>query len=109
MADQRQPRRVNRRLRSNVARANLLDVRMRTVTAPAPPFTASISTARRVASALDSTERMRPAPWQWGQRLVAPSKTPMRRRWRLISIRISQLASGFRYKPSQKLADHAMG
>ena len=33
MADQRQPRRVNRRLRSNVTRANLLDVRMRTVTA----------------------------------------------------------------------------
>lgn len=33
MADQRQPRRVNRRLRSNVARANLLDVRMRTSTA----------------------------------------------------------------------------
>ena len=32
MADQRQ-RRVNRRLRSNVARANLLDVRMRTATA----------------------------------------------------------------------------
>ena len=33
MADQRQPRRVNRRLRSNLTRANLLDVRMRTVTA----------------------------------------------------------------------------
>jgi cell division septal protein FtsQ len=33
MADQRQPRRVNRRLRSNLTRANLLDVRMRTATA----------------------------------------------------------------------------
>jgi len=32
MADQRQPRRVNRRLRSNLTRANLLDVRMRTST-----------------------------------------------------------------------------
>jgi cell division septal protein FtsQ len=33
MADQRQPRRVNRKLRSNLTRANLLDVRMRTSTA----------------------------------------------------------------------------
>lgn len=33
MADQRQPRRVNRRLRSNMSRANLLDVRLRTSTA----------------------------------------------------------------------------
>jgi cell division septal protein FtsQ len=33
MADQRQPRRVNRRLRSNLTRANLLDVRMRMATA----------------------------------------------------------------------------
>jgi cell division septal protein FtsQ len=33
MADQRQPRRVNRKLRSTLTRANLLDVRMRTSTA----------------------------------------------------------------------------
>jgi cell division protein FtsQ len=33
MTDQRQPRRVNRRLRSNVANAKLLDVRMRMATA----------------------------------------------------------------------------
>ena len=33
MTDQRQPRRVNRRLRSNLTRSNLLDVRMRVATA----------------------------------------------------------------------------
>ena len=37
--------------------------------------------------AAESTERMRPWPSQCGQGTVVPSRKPVRRRWRLISIR----------------------
>ena len=45
------------------------------------------SRPRSTASATLSVERMMPVPWQCGHCVVEPSSTPVRIRWRDISMR----------------------